>query len=94
MASASVSIFVFGASGDLALNKTYPSLYELFRASLLPASTLIIGYARSPMTDEEARARWSKNLKAGTPEQLAQFLSRCIYRSGGYDSQEAFAKVS
>ncbi len=93
MADSSTSIFVFGASGDLALNKTFPSLYELYLAALLPPSTTIVGYARSALTDAQARERWGTNLKAGTPETRAAFLALCSYRHGPYDSAEAFGKV-
>ena len=86
-------IFVFGASGDLALKKTYPSLYELFLSSLLPPRTLIVGYGRSSMTDSEARGKWGKNIKAGTAEEQASFLKMCTYRSGGYNDSVAFGKV-
>jgi glucose-6-phosphate 1-dehydrogenase len=93
MPSAGTTIFVFGASGDLALNKTFPSLFELYLAALLPPATLIVGYARSALSDADARERWGTNLKHGTPEQRAAFLAQCIYRHGAYDSAEAFGKV-
>ena len=89
----STVIFVFGASGDLALKKTYPSLYELYLSSLLPARILIVGYGRSSMQDEEARGKWGKYLKAGTAEERASFLKLCTYRSGGYNDTTAFKKV-
>ncbi len=88
------TIFVLGASGDLARKKTYPSLYELFLAGLLPARVTILGYARSSLTDAAAREGLAGHLKAGTPEQRSQFLALCIYRSGGYDDVEAFRKVA
>ena len=87
------TIVIFGASGDLALKKTFPSLYELYLSSLLPANTLIVGYARSAMTDLEARGKWGNYLKAGTEVDRAAFLKLCVYRSGGYGDNAAFSKV-
>ena len=87
------TIVIFGASGDLALKKTFPSLYELYLSSLLPANTLIVGYARSSMTDVEARGKWGNYLKAGTEVDRAAFLKLCVYRSGGYGDTAAFSKV-
>lgn len=87
------TVVIFGASGDLALKKTFPSLYELYLSSLLPANTLIVGYARSSMTDAEARAKWGNYLKAGTDVDRAAFLKLCVYRSGGYGDNAAFSKV-
>ena len=88
------TVFVLGASGDLAHKKTYPSLYELYLADLLPKNVLIVGYARSAIPDEKFRDTIKKYLTVGTPEQINGFLSLCIYRSGQYDDVEAFRKVS
>jgi glucose-6-phosphate 1-dehydrogenase len=87
------SVFVLGASGDLAHKKTYPSLYDLFREGLLPPRIVIIGYARSAIADDTFRETLRKHVKGGTPEQLESFLSLCIYRQGKYDDVEAFRKV-
>jgi glucose-6-phosphate 1-dehydrogenase len=50
------SIVIFGASGDLTSRKLVPALYNLFRGGSLPADTRIIGYSRTPMTDDAWRA--------------------------------------
>jgi glucose-6-phosphate 1-dehydrogenase len=48
------SVFViFGATGDLARKKIFPSFFELFKNSLLPEKFKIIAAARSPFTTEE-----------------------------------------
>ena len=90
----SYAIFVLGASGDLAHKKTYPSLYELYVKGLLPNSTVIIGYARSAMSDDAFRKTIAGKLKGGAEEQRAKFVKMCIYRNGGYDDKAAMAKVS
>lgn len=87
------TVFVIGASGDLAKKKTYPSLYELFLAELLPSRITIVGYARSSIADVKFRSTLREYLKAGTEEQQEKFLSLCVYRNGGYDDAAAFAKV-
>jgi glucose-6-phosphate 1-dehydrogenase len=90
-----VSVWVLGASGDLAHKKTYPSLYELFRADLLPKRVVIIGYARSAQEDDAFRATIRGFIKSeGTDEQREAFLRLCVYRQGKYDDAEAFRKVS
>jgi glucose-6-phosphate 1-dehydrogenase len=35
-----LTVFVVGASGDLAKKKTYPSLFDLFRHGFLPLNTI------------------------------------------------------
>jgi glucose-6-phosphate 1-dehydrogenase len=87
------TVFVLGASGDLAHKKTYPSLYDLYRADLLPRRVTIVGFARSAMSDDVFRAAIGKALAGGTTEQREAFLKLCIYRQGKYDDAETFRKV-
>ncbi|KAI5692296.1 hypothetical protein M8J75_013103 [Diaphorina citri] len=54
-------IFVtFGASGDLAKKKIYPTLWWLFRDNLLPSNTIFYGYARSKITVDKIRESCEK----------------------------------
>src|SRR5579862_861531 len=56
MASApSCALVIFGASGDLAKRKLIPAVYELAREKLLPEQFVLVGYSRSPMSDDEYR---------------------------------------
>ncbi|KAF5394281.1 hypothetical protein PHET_11898, partial [Paragonimus heterotremus] len=54
---------VFGASGDLARKKTYPSVWWLFRDGLLPPNTFIIGYARSSLSVDQLRLKSEPHMK-------------------------------
>ena len=81
-----LTIFVIGASGDLAKKKTYPSLFDLYRHGFFPEKTVVCGYARSKKTDEDFRAQIGPFLKNGTESEKEAFLSLCIYRNGAYDS--------
>src|SRR5215212_3302856 len=49
------AVVIFGASGDLAKRKLIPALYEMAREKLLNEHTYIVGFSRSPMTDDEYR---------------------------------------
>lgn len=74
-----------GASGDLAKKKTYPALYALWKEGLLPASTVIWGFARSAKTNEALRGHLKTSLPCSDVEESAnvdRFLSRCFYRQG------------
>ena len=89
-----LTIFVVGASGDLAKKKTYPSLFDLYRHGFLSKHTIICGYARSQKTDEAFREHLLPFLKGGTDEEKNTFLNDlCIYRNGNYDSAEDVGKV-
>ena len=48
---------VFGASGDLAKKKIYPTLWMLYKHRLLPSNTTIVGYARSDLTVDAIREK-------------------------------------
>jgi glucose-6-phosphate 1-dehydrogenase len=94
LTSSSLSIVVVGASGDLAKKKTYPSLLNLFDDNLLPKDTLIWGFARSSLTDDDLRDRLRPYLlskKNHSPEVVEAFLQICRYEGGtGYGDEEAF----
>uniref|UniRef100_A0A7S4JW14 Glucose-6-phosphate 1-dehydrogenase n=1 Tax=Odontella aurita TaxID=265563 RepID=A0A7S4JW14_9STRA len=90
-----LTVFVVGASGDLAKKKTYPSLYDLYRHKFLPLNnkTIICGYARSAKEDDAFRAHLLPYLKGGTDDDKNDFLNMCIYRRGAYDSADDVGKV-
>jgi glucose-6-phosphate 1-dehydrogenase len=52
----SCALVIFGASGDLAKRKLIPAIYELARQKMLADKFILVGYARSAMTDEQYRA--------------------------------------
>ena len=86
---------IFGASGDLANRKLLPALYKLFQQRLLPHNFVIVGYARSPLSDDEfrSRARASMALHAEVDLQSSAwdaFAPRLSYISGEYDDAEGF----
>ena len=77
-------LVVFGASGDLALRKLFPSLFHRFCDGQIPAKSKIIGIARHNLTRDE----FLENVKngffnlAGVEEnnpKLADFLSILDY---------------
>jgi hypothetical protein len=82
-----LTVIVLGASGDLAKKKTYPALFELFRHDFLPAALDVIGYARSPLSDDDLRTKLKGFLKADE-DVVDSFLSKCTYVSGSYDGDE------
>ncbi|HLV80646.1 MAG TPA: glucose-6-phosphate dehydrogenase, partial [Chthonomonadaceae bacterium] len=48
---------IFGASGDLTSRKLVPALYNLACQDLLPAGFAVLGFAVTPMDDENFRER-------------------------------------
>lgn len=82
----------FGASGDLAKKKTYPTLWWLFRDKLLPTNIAFYGYARTKMTVEELRARCEPYMKVrpGEESRYEEFWKLNHYFAGSYDQRKDF----
>jgi len=87
---------IFGASGDLAKKKVYPTLWTLFKNDLLPKDTKIIGYARSERTIQQLMDDVIKYIKLadGEKELWSKFWQQNSYIRGGYDKPEDFQRLS
>ena len=94
-----LTVVVVGASGDLARKKVFPALFALFCQDLLPSRFHVVGLARTAMTDERFRERIMEYLTCRhTPEndcaqRMDDFLARCTYVTGQYDSADSFLEV-
>jgi glucose-6-phosphate 1-dehydrogenase len=80
---------VFGASGDLAYRKLYPSLYELYRRDLMSDHFYVLGCGRTQYSDEVYRDRIEQALRQeldqSDPQKLNEFIRHFFYVSGNYD---------
>ena len=78
-------LVIFGATGDLARRKIYPSLYRRMRAGQMPAEARVIGCARSEITPEAWREEIAGALETFVPEAerdadlVARFLDALDY---------------
>ncbi|XP_011634893.1 glucose-6-phosphate 1-dehydrogenase isoform X1 [Pogonomyrmex barbatus] len=83
---------IFGASGDLAKKKIYPTLWWLFRDNLLPISTTFVGYARSRLTLQQLREKCHQymNVKSDEEEKYEKFWKLNYYVTGTYDQRKDF----
>ncbi|KAG2551318.1 glucose-6-phosphate 1-dehydrogenase, chloroplastic-like isoform X2 [Panicum virgatum] len=94
-----VSITVVGASGDLAKKKIFPALFALFYEDCLPEHFTVFGYARSKMNDAELGTMISRTLtcridkRENCGDKMEQFLQRCFYQPGQYNTEEGFAEL-
>ncbi|PKA63801.1 Glucose-6-phosphate 1-dehydrogenase 2, chloroplastic [Apostasia shenzhenica] len=93
------TIIVVGASGDLAKKKIFPALFALFYEECLPKHFTIFGFARSKMTDADLRCIIGRTLtcridkRQNCSEKMEQFLGRCFYHAGQYNSEDDFAEL-
>lgn len=94
--AAPVTLVVVGASGDLARKKVVPALFALYCQGFLPARFSIFGFARTALSTEQFRALLMEHLTCryvpgeSCAERMDEFLSRCFYVRGQYDSRDAF----
>lgn len=89
-------LVLFGASGDLAKEKLYPALFDLF---LRDEGVRVTGYGRTPFSHDEFKALVRKSVSAkrpkADPKDIEVFTSCFRYIPGGYDagSMAALAKA-
>jgi glucose-6-phosphate 1-dehydrogenase len=88
---------IFGASGNLAEIKIFPTLYELKLKRMLPAEFFIVGYARSDMSQKQFADYFAKSVKKHyegkvNDEVLSALLSHIHYVEGRYDKKENFIR--
>uniref|UniRef100_Q3AQ05 Glucose-6-phosphate 1-dehydrogenase n=1 Tax=Chlorobium chlorochromatii (strain CaD3) TaxID=340177 RepID=Q3AQ05_CHLCH len=66
------TIVIFGASGDLAARKLFPSLFDLALWGHLSEEHHIVGVGRAPLTQEQFRAMVASKMEELFPERTAQ----------------------
>lgn len=95
-----LSLVIVGASGDLARRKLLPALFALYGQGYLPSRFTVFGFARTPMTDEQFRQAAMENLSCryspgeSCAPRMAEFLARCRYAHGRYESADDFAALA
>lgn len=86
------TLVLFGATGDLAGRKLFPSLAGLFAEGFLPGEFTIIGIGRRPKSDEqfrgEVKASLAKFRKDGAGGD--EFLSRIAYCAADASEPDTF----
>jgi glucose-6-phosphate 1-dehydrogenase len=90
-----VTIVIFGASGDLAKRKLIPALYHLQEAGHLPDRYALIGFSRTPMSDEMYRESMRKSLVAevadgGELSGKNPLVASLYYHAGDADKLESY----
>ncbi len=94
------TIIIFGASGDLTYRKLVPSLHSLACAGLLPDDFVIVGVARSDLTDDAFRQRMREGvetfgrLTSETCEEWDSMAGRLFYHRLVYDQAEGYSKLA
>jgi glucose-6-phosphate 1-dehydrogenase len=76
-------IMIFGATGDLANRKLFPSLYNLFKKGNLSKKFSVIGVARRPLSNDQFQENVRKSVQSTNPEatNIDEFVSHFYYHS-------------
>ena len=97
-----VALVIFGASGDLTHRKLTPGLFDLFQAGLLSRHFVVLGVARSPLTDQAFRdaARQGVRDHSGKPDvpdvpedAWRDFSSALHYAHGALDDPTTYQRL-
>src|SRR5271166_7116677 len=94
------SVVLFGASGDLAKRKVIPAMFDLAQNNSLGERYAIIGFARTPMTDESFRttigeaATTISEVGPIEPAKWDAFASNLYYSPGDYADPESYTKLA
>jgi glucose-6-phosphate 1-dehydrogenase len=94
------TVILFGASGDLAKRKVIPAMYDLAQHNSLGERYSIIGFARTPMTDESFRATIGEAAKTISevgpidPAKWNEFSSNLYYSAGEYGNPDSYTQLA
>ena len=91
--SAPLTIVIFGATGDLAKKKLFPSLYQLCVQGHLPRDLSIVGYGRSPVELPAFLSRQCVNVPDDARWPKRAFLARISFHAGAYDAPSSYAAL-
>ncbi|MDT4931100.1 MAG: glucose-6-phosphate 1-dehydrogenase [Pseudonocardiales bacterium] len=90
-------LVIFGASGDLTTRKLLPAIERLATFDRTPRELALVGVARTPMTDEQFRARSLDAARRGdepASPQWERLIASARYVSGGYDDPKTYADLA
>jgi glucose-6-phosphate 1-dehydrogenase len=87
-------IMIFGATGDLAKRKLFPSLYRLFEKGRLSEQFAVIGVARRTLSNDEFQQSVKDSIVTalGRDKNVEEFISHFYYRS--HDVTDSSSYVS
>ncbi|MBI4159985.1 glucose-6-phosphate dehydrogenase [Candidatus Wolfebacteria bacterium] len=91
-------LVIFGATGDLAAKKIFPSLWRLFRQGRLPDRFSVIGFSRSKLAPEHFKklVRDSVEMRGGGVNEydFSGFFLNFSYHAGVFENEESFSALT
>jgi len=95
---AATVIVIFGASGDLTARKLVPALYSSFCKGRLPENVHVIGFSRTPFTDDAFREKMREAIAAFSPTEYdegrwREFAPSIHYQPGDMHRRNDFVAL-
>jgi glucose-6-phosphate 1-dehydrogenase len=92
------TIVIFGASGDVTCRKFIPALFGLTQKGHMAQPFVVVGYGRSPKSDEQFRAEMHQGVRKYSESVWDEdawrgFASSLYYVAGDYDSPKGLASL-
>ena len=89
-----LSVVIFGATGDLARKKLFPSLFQLCAQGHLPRQLNIVGYGRSKWELAAFIAKQCVHVPDGDKRlSKADFCARISFHAGSYDAAPSYQQL-
>ncbi len=88
------ALVIFGASGDLTARKLLPALERLTAYGALPAEVVLVGVARTAMTDEEFGTYCRSAVDGADNPRWAELTGTARYVAGDYDDPATYARLA
>jgi glucose-6-phosphate 1-dehydrogenase len=93
------TLVIFGVTGDLAMRKLLPALYNLAHEGSLPERFNLIGLSRRKLSDEEFRHSMRDSIERNSRRRpdaqvLDGLLRQVRYLSGSFDDSSSYARVA
>lgn len=89
---------ILGVTGDLAVRKVLPSLWQLYRDNLLPEKCSVIGLAKTIFSQEEFKGyikeSLKKKFKGSSLKKIDSFLELLGYLAGDFENKELFQELA
>lgn len=87
-------IMIFGATGDLAKRKLFPSIYRLYQKKHLDKFA-VVGVARRPLTNEQFQANVKDSIETfdDAKENVEEFISHFHYHSHDVTNAQSYIQL-
>ncbi len=89
----SLSVVVFGATGDLFKNKLAKAFFELYRRGVIPETFSLFGISRKSIGDEEFRLQVKEMLTDYPEDEVLPFLSKLFFITGDTNEPAVYENI-